>query len=298
MIKLTEQDYSAAAELLGCEIASIKAVAEVESHGEGFYPDGFPVILFERHKFHKFTNGRFDKDYSEISNPTSGGYGAPGDNQRRKFKLAFTLDPLAAMKSCSWGKFQIMGFNFSSCGFPSVGKFVDAMKRSEGEQLLAFCRFVEASALDGFLRSKNWARFARGYNGADYEENRYDKKLAVAYKRHSALQPNKQTPPAQQLAQTNQVDTSLVSDKNSFLLDAVDKNVSADQLKVAGKSGLARIWKFAVRPLSLFYAALEAGNIAAWLGVVVLAIAIGLMIYWHRADIKRLADKLKAKFVS
>jgi hypothetical protein len=116
MTKLTEQDYAAAAELLGCEIAAIKAVAEVESHGEGFYPDGFPTILFERHKFHKFTNGRFDQSHPEISNSLAGGYGPGGQNQQRKFKLAFTLDPIAAMKSCSWGKFQIMGFNFAACG--------------------------------------------------------------------------------------------------------------------------------------------------------------------------------------
>jgi glycerol-3-phosphate acyltransferase PlsY len=95
----------------------------------------------------------------------------------------------------------------------------------------------------------------------------------------------------------NQPDTGLVSNKNSFLADAVDKNVSADQLKVVGKSGLARVWKFAVRPLAMFYTALEAGNVAAWLGVAVLAVSIGLMIYWHRADIKQLVDKLKAKFV-
>lgn len=30
------------------------------------------------------------------------------------------------MKSCSWGKFQIMGFNYEDCGFSTVGAFVDA----------------------------------------------------------------------------------------------------------------------------------------------------------------------------
>jgi hypothetical protein len=309
MNKLTEQDYEAAAKLLGCEIAAIKAVAEVESHGEGFYPDGFPVILFERHKFHQFTNGRFDKNYPEISNHSAGGYGPAGENQKRKFKLAYTLDPIAALKSCSWGKFQIMGFNFASCGHNSVVKFVDAMKRSEGEQLQAFCKFVIATGLDGFLRAKNWARLARGYNGPDYAENHYDTKLEAAYKKH--LLPNKQTPPIHQLADTNQPDTTLVSNdgatdnssikpdnSSDFLVDAVDKNVSADQLKTAGKSAGSKAWRFLIRPLSMFYTALEAGNIAAWLGVVVLIIAIGLLLYWHRADIKKLVDKLKAKLTS
>jgi hypothetical protein len=46
----------------------------------------------------------------------------------------------------------------------------------------------------------------------------------------------------------------------------------------------------------MFYTALEAGNVAAWLGIVVLAIVVGLLLYWHRNDIKRLVDKLKGKF--
>lgn len=81
----------------------------------------------------------------------------------------------------------------------------------------------------------------------------------------------------------------------SFISDVVDKNVSPDQIKTASVSAGRRVWQLAIRPLSLLYAALEAGNIAAWLGVAVLVIAAGLLLYWHRADIKRLADKLKAK---
>jgi uncharacterized protein with von Willebrand factor type A (vWA) domain len=89
------------------------------------------------------------------------------------------------------------------------------MKESEGKQLLAFCCFVKSAGLDGFLRAKNWARFARGYNGADYEKNHYDSKLSVAYKQHSALQSNKEPRKPQQLAQVNQPDTGLVSNETS-----------------------------------------------------------------------------------
>jgi hypothetical protein len=34
------------------------------------------------------------------------------------------------------------------------------------------------------LKNKNWAAFARGYNGKDYKINKYDQKLAAAYKKH------------------------------------------------------------------------------------------------------------------
>lgn len=313
MTKLTEQNYQNAAELLGCETAAIKAVAEVESKGEGFYPDGFPVILFERHKFSKYTGGKFDKTYPEISNKKAGGYGPAGANQRRKFGIAFTLNPEAAMKSCSWGKFQIMGFNYADCGFESVGKFVDAMRRSEGEHLLAFCRFVQSQDLVRFLKAKNWARFAHGYNGEDYRENRYDEKMAAAYKKH--LPANKQMPQMQRFAEISTTETGLLANKEvadsfpsneeqkeampeSFLIEAFDKNVSADQLKLASRSAGQKAWAFLLRPAGLLYTALEAGNIAAWLGVVVLIAAVGLLIYWHRNDIRKLVDKLKGKLRS
>ena len=146
--KLTENDFIDAAKILHCGVAEVKTVAFVESRGQGFYADGFPIILFERHKFHEYTGGRFDKDYPEISNPNPGGYGKAGPNQKRKFDLAFSLDPNAAMKACSWGKFQILGSNFKVCGFSSVGAFVDAMKTSEGEHLKAFIKFVIGNALD------------------------------------------------------------------------------------------------------------------------------------------------------
>ena len=36
-------------------------------------------------------------------------------------------------------------------------------------------------ALVEWLREKDWANFARGYNGAEYHQNKYDLKLQQAY---------------------------------------------------------------------------------------------------------------------
>jgi hypothetical protein len=182
---LSEADYEQAAGMLKCEIAAIKAVAEVESRGEGFLPDGRPKILFERHKFHKFTNGRFDGTHPGISNASAGGYGNGGTHQWDRFDEAAALDRTAAIKSCSWGKFQLMGFNFTSCGFATLDDFHAAMLRSEGEHLKAFCNFIAASNLAGALRNFKWAALAEGYNGKDYKINQYDTKLAAAYKKYS-----------------------------------------------------------------------------------------------------------------
>ena len=182
---LSEADYQQAAEMLKCEIAAIKAVAEVESRGEGFLPDGRPKILFERHKFHKFTNGRFAATHPDISNASAGGYGNGGTHQWDRFDEAAALDRTAAIKSCSWGKFQLMGFNFTACGFATLDDFHAAMLKSEGEHLKAFCNFIAASNLAGALRNFKWATLAEGYNGKDYRINKYDTKLAAAYKKYS-----------------------------------------------------------------------------------------------------------------
>ena len=97
----------------------------------------------------------------------------------------------AALKSASWGLFQIMGFNHAVCGFETVHAFASAMYESERRHLLAFCSYVILTAFDGktlvqYLREKNWAGFARGYNGPGYKVNGYDVKLAAAYKRYSS----------------------------------------------------------------------------------------------------------------
>lgn len=181
---LTNADFCRAAARLKCEVAAIKAVSFVESRGNGFYSDGFPVILFERHIFRKYTQGRYNRSHPHLSGP-AGNYGAAGQNQRKKFNEAFALNPEAAMKSCSWGKFQIMGFNHDVCGFSSVGAFVDAMKESEGRHLDAFVQFVISNNLARFLRALAWASFAKGYNGAGYAKNYYDTKMASAYARFS-----------------------------------------------------------------------------------------------------------------
>ncbi len=66
---LTEADYKAAAKQLKCDVAAIKAVAEVESNGNGFLTDGKVKMLFEGHIFHRYTDGKFDAKHPTISYP-------------------------------------------------------------------------------------------------------------------------------------------------------------------------------------------------------------------------------------
>lgn len=183
---LSEADYSAAASSLGVEVATIKAVAEIESRGAGFLPNGKPVILYEPHIFSRYTNRQFDAAYPTLSYPKwkPGNYG-PISAQWPKFEQASELNREAAILACSWGKFQIMGFNYRACGLPSAMAFRVAMERSEGDHLMAFCAFVRTRGLVDELQRKDWAGFSRGYNGAGYAANQYDLKLARAYAKHS-----------------------------------------------------------------------------------------------------------------
>lgn len=182
---LTEQDYIDAAAFLRCEVAAIKAVKTVESRGSGFLPTGEPIILFERHIFDRLTKGKYSKEYPDISNKKPGGYGSTSI-QHERLQKAVNLDRTAALQSASWGLFQCMGFNFSVCGYKTLQAFITAMYKSEREHLFAFCNFVINNRLEDELQRKDWAGFARGYNGANYRINKYDEKLAKAYNKFKA----------------------------------------------------------------------------------------------------------------
>ena len=76
-----------------------------------------------------------------------------------------------------------MGFNFKAAGFDKLKGFVTEMKRSEVDHLKAFGNFIKNNRMLHHLRAKDWAAFARAYNGPSYEQNRYHTKLAAAYER-------------------------------------------------------------------------------------------------------------------
>jgi len=180
---LRDEDYQEAATSLNVEIAAIKAVAEVETSGKAFDENGRPRILYERHYFHRLTDGKYSKKHPDISNATSGGYGK-FSSQYPKLERAYELDRDAVLRSASWGRFQIMGNNFQAAGFTSVAWFVLAMTQSESAHLKAFTSFVQSNkSMHTNLRDKDWAAFAASYNGPNYKDNQYDTKMEAAYKR-------------------------------------------------------------------------------------------------------------------
>lgn len=183
-IPLRSDDVAHAAVALRCDPASIQAVCRVETSGSGFLPDRRPRILFEAQVFHRLTAGRWDDAHPNISTPIWNRmlYGASGVHQYDRLAEAAALDEDAALRSASWGLFQIMGENHQRCGFLTVYHFVAAMVSGEGAQLDAFVSFVGANReMVDALQSQDWTRFARLYNGPEYAKNAYDTKLAEAF---------------------------------------------------------------------------------------------------------------------
>lgn len=183
---ITEADILALAKSLVIELATIKAVIAVESSGSWLQKDGRPIIRFESHIFSDLTNNVYDKDYPNISskryNPSLNL--SSSEKEYSRFDIAKNLNQTAALKSASYGAFQIMGFNHAIVGFKNVQDFYQAM-HSPKEQLKAFGQFLINNSLVKSLRNKDWKGFAYSYNGSSYHLHNppYDVRLANAYQK-------------------------------------------------------------------------------------------------------------------
>ncbi|HEX8266094.1 MAG TPA: N-acetylmuramidase family protein [Pyrinomonadaceae bacterium] len=187
--KLILSDFETGANEMRCEPEAIMAVFSVESNGSGFLPSGKLKILFERHKFYKYADKQkrdeWARKHPNICNKKSGGYFG-GEDEYKRFNFAFSLDKHAALMSCSIGAGQTMGFNYALLGFRTVDEMWDYARTRERAQLDLFLRYCRETGLADELRRHDWAGFARGYNGEGYKRNKYDAKMAAAYKKAKA----------------------------------------------------------------------------------------------------------------
>jgi len=186
---LTARDFVASAARLGCEPAVIRAYFHVETGGRsGFEADGKPTILYEPHIFSGRTRNRYDQSNPSISYPRWDRTRYPRDQAGRwaQMREAFALDPEAAVASASWGAFQVMGFHYERCGFPTAQAFVADMSKSMARQLAAFEAYVlHDRVLTEAVRDKNWRVMTARYNGSG-QVDVYAPRLEAAYRRYSA----------------------------------------------------------------------------------------------------------------
>ncbi|MFC3169200.1 N-acetylmuramidase domain-containing protein [Paracoccus fontiphilus] len=187
--RLTDIDVARVGRLIGVGEDEVRAVIEVETAGGGFDKLGRPKMLFEPHVFHRELGTGTKRDLAinqGLAYPKWGAKPYPGDSYPR-LALAMKIDATAALRSCSWGLGQIMGFNHKAAGYASPGDLVAAFCDDEAAGLEAMIRFIESEGLDDELRRHEWSAFARGYNGAGYAKHGYHTKLAAAFKRWQAI---------------------------------------------------------------------------------------------------------------
>jgi N-acetylmuramidase len=130
IIELTAQDFADAARMLGCSVAQIRAVFEVDAQGAGWFtdvrgsileldgPGGFldgphlPKILSEAHVFDREAKGRYRDTHPDTSSAAwNRALYIGGEGEYERLHRAMALDRRAALRSASWGAAQIMGFN-------------------------------------------------------------------------------------------------------------------------------------------------------------------------------------------
>lgn len=190
---LKESDFEAFATRFDLEPAVVKAVHEVESNGRGF-SKGKIKLLFEGHIFWKqllrrgiapatLVDGNENILYKNYFSPNK----YYRENQHQRLQKALKINAEAAYGSASYGLFQIMGFHAESLGFDNNQAFYEFLSSGEAAQLEVFGRFLLKNKLLDLLRKKQWASFARKYNGPAYKTNKYDLKLEKAYLKYKSL---------------------------------------------------------------------------------------------------------------
>ena len=178
---ITQTQEKNIAARLGVSLKQVRAVAKVESSGGGFDRSRRPKILFERHKFHKYTGGRWS--VTTFSNPKSGGYSE--SSWDKLLGAIITGDVDSAFMACSWGKFQVLGEWWDEFGYASPYAMARSTVESEAAHYDLLCHYIEHHHLRGEMAALSanpdaCRAFARAYNGAKYAELGYHTKLAKA----------------------------------------------------------------------------------------------------------------------
>jgi N-acetylmuramidase/Putative peptidoglycan binding domain len=187
------QEITDAARAANIDPAALLSVVEVESAGQFFARvrgRDEPLIRFECHYFdRRLDDGqRVKAREAGISSPIAGKVPNPRGQEERWGLLdrAAAFSRQAALESVSWGIGQIMGAHWKLLGFDSVEELAALARSGAAGQIRLLILFVEKNGLVPLLNARDWASFARRYNGPGYRRFAYDSKLALAYARHKA----------------------------------------------------------------------------------------------------------------
>lgn len=183
---LTNQDFSQVAAELQVEVAAIKAVVVIEAgkQMEGFWGPGAPVINCDKSLWNTVAKKVVSRAKAPVNSTIPPGLKhAYARKAWQKLVNARKICIDQANLCTFWGMFQIGGFNYKLCGCTSIQEFVKLMSDSELEQLELFAALITNTGQVKHLRAKDWAAFARAYNGPSYAKKGYHTRMAAAYKR-------------------------------------------------------------------------------------------------------------------
>ncbi|WAP68170.1 N-acetylmuramidase family protein [Jiella pelagia] len=188
-IRLTATDYQDAANFLKTGVAEIRAVVEVEAAGRGFFPDNRPKILFEPHVFYRQLGPGMERDAAVQAGVAykkwkTKPYPKSANERYQQLATAMNINITMALRSASWGLPQMMGFNYTVCGYAGVISMVEDFKKGERQQLVAMLKFFQSRGIDDDLRAHRWVDFAGPYNGPG-QAVFYANKLKAAYEKFS-----------------------------------------------------------------------------------------------------------------
>ena len=188
----TKIEIAKIAKRLEVPVAALLAVAEVESGGRVLAKvrgKQEPLIRFEGHYFNRFLRGdaKLEAQAEGLASSRAGAVKNPR-SQSNRWKLlnrAIKINRIAALSSVSWGLGQVMGAHWKWLGYGSVDVLVEQARSGVVGQVALMVRYIEKAGLVKALQERDWLAFARTYNGPAFYKNKYDTKLAAAFKRIS-----------------------------------------------------------------------------------------------------------------
>lgn len=156
---MTDQELATRA---GIPLRVLLAIRSVESGGN------VRAVRFEPHVFHRETAGRF----TTAQVPWTPGRGpvslTPSETNRAAFERAFRLDPATAVRSTSWGLYQVLGGHLLAVRGPTPARAVaafDADPRGVGEEMFVSWMRGNPTA-SAAARAGDIERLAELYNGS------------------------------------------------------------------------------------------------------------------------------------
>jgi hypothetical protein len=186
---------TACATAAGIEPAALIAVIETETNGTAFEQDGrTPLFLYERHVAYREASKAGPEILKAfvaagLAHPhwePSTQYKDQGSSAKRLALIANAraIHEEVANRSASWGLGQTMGNECRNVGHNSATQLVGACEDLD-HQIAVLIAEIRSKRLIGAMNGHDWKTFAYHYNGAGFEKNRYDVKLAVAWRKWS-----------------------------------------------------------------------------------------------------------------